>query len=760
MLFGIRWGSLRTKIIAWSFVPTAIILAAVASVTLYAYQRVTEDLVLERDRELTRLSASRLVTELNEYASLLADVARTAESNDPALQRAALRRAGNRLVVFDGGVIILDTHGRVTAAHPERPEILGQDWSSRPYFREMVRLQGPVFSDVVADGPEGAETIVVAVPIKGSQGEFLGTMAGLFRLGATAVSPFYGSIVKLRIGESGANYLVDSTGRVIYHSDIDSMGDDFSRQAVVQQVLNGKVGAIRTRDANGRDIVAGFAPVPGTPWGLVTEESWAALIRPSQGYRQFLSLLLLLGILVPALVVTVGVRRITRPIMDLIAAAQEVAAGNFGQTISAPTGDELEELAKQFNLMSAQLQESYADLERKIADRTRELATLNAIAAVVSRSLDLGEILQNALDKTLEVTTMEVGGAFRLEEDAPARHGATAALILIAHRGVSEEFARYAARLPLKATLAGEADNAEQVVVRPVADIRDGGMRKLMQQEQLQLIVSVPLLAKGRLLGALNLGTRTVRSLAPEELSLLASIGQQVGVAMENARLYQQAEQLAVVEERSRLARELHDSVTQSLYSLTLFAAAGRRLAAAGDLARVQEYLGQVSETGRQALKEMRLLVYQLRPLALEQEGLVGALQHRLDAVEKRAGLETTLILEGTIELAAAIEEGLYRIAQETLNNALKHANATTVTVRLHACSDTVELEVVDNGSGFDPDTAIHAGGLGLVSMRERAERMGASLAVESAPGKGTTVRVVMRTSPRPRVSPPASNSG
>ena len=170
-------------------------------------------------------------------------------------------------MVFDGGVLILNTFGTVVAAEPERPEILGQDWSNRAYFRQMVRSPGLVFSDIVTDGPQGLDVIVVAVPITGEQGEFLGAMVGMFRLGATTISAFYGSIVKLRIGESGNTYLVDSSGRVIYHSDADYVGQDFSSQAVVQHVLNGETGAIRTRDFDGRDIVAGFAPVPGMPWG-------------------------------------------------------------------------------------------------------------------------------------------------------------------------------------------------------------------------------------------------------------------------------------------------------------------------------------------------------------------------------------------------------------------------------------------------------------------------------------------------------------
>lgn len=533
MRLGIGRGDLRTKIIAWSFVPTAIILVAVALVTFTAYQQVTEDLVIERDQELTRLSASQLATELAEYAETLAAVGRgTATYGHPAAQRIALQRAKERLAVFDGGVLILNTFGTVVAAEPERPEALGQNWSDRAYFRRMIRGPGPVFSDIVADGLDGAEVIVVAVPLIGPQDEFLGTMAGMFRLGTTTVSAFYGDIVKLRLGESGNAYLVGGDGRVIYHSDTDRIGDDFSSQPVVQQVLSGQVGALRTRDFEGRDIVAGFAPVPGTAWGLVAEESWEALISPSRGYRRFLLLLLVLGVLVPAIVVAVGVRRITKPIRELIGAAQAVAAGDFGQRITAHTGDEVEELAEQFSLMSAQLQESYANLEQKVADRTKELAALNAIAAVVSRSLDLQEILNNALDKTLEVTTIEAGGIYILDEEAGV-------LTIAAQRGFSPQFVAGIDRLKAGEGLSGRvAQSGQPLVVKDIsADPRL--TRTVVKEEKLHSVAVVPLSSKSKVLGTLFAVTRGYREFTDEDVQLLTSIGHQIGVAIDNAHLFE-----------------------------------------------------------------------------------------------------------------------------------------------------------------------------------------------------------------------------
>lgn len=195
-------------------------------------------------------------------------------------------------------------------------------------------------------------------------------------------------------------------------------------------------------------------------------------------------------------------------------------------------------------------------------------------------------------------------------------------------------------------------------------------------------------------------------------------------------------------EERERLAREMHDAVTQSIYSLTLFAEAGRRLAAIGQLDRVQEYLTLLGDTAQQAMKQMRLMLYELRPAVLEQVGLVRALQQRLEAVERRAGIDAHLEVSEPLRLSPVIEEGLYRICQEALNNALKHASAHTVTVRLRRVENEVLLEVSDDGIGFVPHQKSESVGLGLSHIRERAAWLNAGLQIETALDKGTTIRV------------------
>jgi ligand-binding sensor domain-containing protein/signal transduction histidine kinase len=201
----------------------------------------------------------------------------------------------------------------------------------------------------------------------------------------------------------------------------------------------------------------------------------------------------------------------------------------------------------------------------------------------------------------------------------------------------------------------------------------------------------------------------------------------------------------AVADERSRLARDLHDSVTQSLYSLTLLAEAGQRMIKARDLSQIEGNQSRLGEIAQQALQEMRLMVYELRPLALKEEGLIGALEQRLEAVERRAGIDARLVVEGAFDLPSSVEVELYRIAQEALNNALKHARPSAVTVTIRAEDGNVVLEVIDDGRGFDPQAVSDKGGLGLVSMRERAEKLVGTLTITSAPGEGTNVQVSIK---------------
>jgi signal transduction histidine kinase len=207
------------------------------------------------------------------------------------------------------------------------------------------------------------------------------------------------------------------------------------------------------------------------------------------------------------------------------------------------------------------------------------------------------------------------------------------------------------------------------------------------------------------------------------------------------ARERAQAERAAAQEERRRLAQDIHDSVTQSVFSMIFTAQAAHRDIENG-AGRGAEALREIEEMARQALKDLRLLLYQLRSPLLEYEGLVSALRYRLEAVEARAGIKTRLIAPADIEMSSEAEEGAYRIAIESLNNSLKHARATEVVVELRQEGDWLTLTITDNGIGFDEATMARSAGLGLAGMQDRAARLGGCVLLRSARDAGTTVIV------------------
>jgi PAS domain S-box-containing protein len=386
-----------------------------------------------------------------------------------------------------------------------------------------------------------------------------------------------------------------------------------------------------------------------------------------------------------------------------------------------------------------QVQGYMAELEQRVADRTRELSALYDVTAVANASLDLQTTLERSLEQVLEAMRSQAGNIHLVDETGKLLH-------LAVQQGLPPDLATQLETLPVGTGLPGWAVQHDKLVIVP--DVALDPRAMAAGRQRFQAYAGVPIRARGRMLGVLSVvRARQQPPFNVEEVALLTTIADQVGVVVESARLRQLAEQSAVMAERARLARDLHDSVTQLLYSVNLFAAVGRDAYKEGDMADVSNSLNELEFIAQQALKEMRLLVYELRPLALAQEGLMGALQQRLEAVERRAGVQAQLQGNITLDLPPAIEAALYHIIQEALNNALKHATATAVTVRIETAGRRIELEVTDNGSGFDLHALNDQGGLGLTSMRERVEKLGGTLTLLSKPGEGTKVRVNLEIS-------------
>jgi nitrate/nitrite-specific signal transduction histidine kinase len=729
---------LSTKIIGWTFFPTLVILATVALVTYGAYQSVTDDLVLAKDQELTRLSASQLSAAMKEYTDSLAEIASTSDMRqaNPLYQGMALERFSNRLVIFDGGVVVLDNFGVLVAAYPNRPFDLGLDWSSREYFRQIVHSSRPVFSGILPDGPQHADVIVAAVPILGEQGELIGVLAGMFRTGAREVSAFYGGIVKQRVGENGNMYIVDSFGRVIYHQDSTQIGNDISSSQVVQAAMAGGSGAIRTNDEEGNKIVAGYASIPGTPWFLINKEKWVSLASAFQGYSQFLILLLVLGVLIPIVLVNVGIRRIMQPIEALIDAAQEVARGNFDQMITAETGDEIEELATQFNLMAGQLHASYAQLEQRVSDRTRELAVLYRADEELLSHLQLDDLLKALVDVAVDIFKTDKSALLVWEAERDE-------LVVGASRGFNAETFNRMSFGAGEGIIGNMMSTGEPVVIEDTNKEPRVNVR-MTQPEGIRSFMHVPIKIKGQMFGVFNFNYMTPHTFSDDEQRLFIALAQRAAMAIENAQLYQQAQFAATVEERQRLARELHDAVTQTLFSSSLIADVLPRIWERNP-EEARRRLEELRQLTRGALAEMRTLLMELRPSALVEVELGDLLRQLSEAFTGRSRIPVQLGIDVSQPIPPDIKVGLYRIAQEALNNIFKHASASQVVLCVKSISGEIELTIEDNGRGFEI-SGVSSDHLGLKIMSERSREIGVRLAVDSQIGVGT--KVIARWNP------------
>jgi signal transduction histidine kinase len=396
------------------------------------------------------------------------------------------------------------------------------------------------------------------------------------------------------------------------------------------------------------------------------------------------------------------------------------------------------------------LQQILNTLQAEIAEReqaTAALARQNAelygeLRRRLAESESFNRVLVSLLQKTVLEQVLDIVCA-----EAQSLIGATgSAILLLTDQAWLEVKHRLGKPLAAGAPVPVDGSLAGQVVRQgaPVL-LNDPALFGQAQVYQwpadLTALLAVPLHVNGGVIGVLDVVNKA-GGFTEEDVPIMSLFANQAAMAIEHARLQQQAEQLAVLAERQRLARELHDSVTQSLYSVTLYANAAVLALAAGKQDVTASYLQELQETAQEGMRDMRLLIFQLHPPVLEAEGLVAALQARLAAVEGRTGLHIEFRIEGERRLPIAIETELYWIAQEALNNVRKHAAAQHVTVHLHFTAASICLEVLDDGVGFDPGAVPAERRGGLRTIAERTAHVGGELTHESQPGKGTRVKV------------------
>ena len=403
----------------------------------------------------------------------------------------------------------------------------------------------------------------------------------------------------------------------------------------------------------------------------------------------------------------------------------------------------LDELARQAGLaahavqLTADLQRSYEQLEQRVAERTRELSSLLEISHTVASTLQLKPLLGLILDQ-LKLVIDYTGSSILTVEGED--------LVFLDHRNPVPQEQLMQLRFPVKnlGLLWETLRSRESIIVPDILEetplaqavrVAMGDLRETTFQ-YVHAWMAIPLILRDQVIGMLVLTSSEEQAFTQRHATLALAIANQAAIAIENARLYAQAQELAAVEERQKLARELHDSVSQAIYGIAL-GLHSARLQLDRDPRALPESLDYLLSLAEAALAEMRALIFELRPESLEREGVVAALARQGATLQARHDMlvQTDLCEEPALPLQAKQE--LYRIAQEAMHNTVKHARASKVDLVLRRTANAVILEVRDDGVGFDP-LGSFPGHLGLRSMQERVSNLGGRLQIESAPGQGT----------------------
>ncbi|GGS77727.1 MULTISPECIES: GAF domain-containing sensor histidine kinase [Streptomyces] len=368
------------------------------------------------------------------------------------------------------------------------------------------------------------------------------------------------------------------------------------------------------------------------------------------------------------------------------------------------------------------------------------LAAVSAALLAMSRHLEVGDVLKKIVASARELLDAQYAAL-----GVPDDHGGFAQFVV---DGVSDEQWKAIGPLPRQHGIL--AAMLHQAKPERLADVRQdprfGGWPDA--HPDMSDFLGLPITDGDEIIGALFLANKMCPKpeggcgFTAEDEELLSILAQHAAIALTNARLYERSRELTIAEERSRLAHELHDAVSQKLFSLRLTAQAAAALVDR-DPVRAKGELQQVAVLAAEAVDELRAAVVELRPAALDEDGLIATLRTQIQVLDRAHTAEVVFESCGVRALPAAQEEALLRVAQEALHNALRHSGAERVSVTLARRGPATVLRVTDDGDGFDPTAVRRAGRhLGLVSMRHRANSVGGRLTVASEPGKGATIEM------------------
>lgn len=779
-VFSLRRTGLQTRIVVLSVLSTLAMLAVFGISSVLAV-RESIDRTLNERLVLAQTAADLTDRVLKQNLRYLQDIAMNPDVNvedeDLEPERRALREAYFHSI-FSDGVYILDRHGNLLWMEPARPGATRESLASYPCVREALETAKPVISNIYTTTITHRPVVSLLYPILDRQRQVVGLVGG----DIDVTNPSLASIIQpVRLGKTGYSQIVDGNGIVLAsgrQQDILKESDHGNFLAALIKEKRTSMGTCHGCHQAGQSPqreteVMAFAPLSSASWGIAIRQSEEEALAPTEQLRRQFILFSITMTMLSLLLAWAIAQSVVRPVRMLTAAAERIAAGNLSECIEPVGEDELGKLARSFDDMRVRLKQSLEKIQRwnrelessvqirtselkesqdQLVRRNRELSLLNAIAGAVSQSLNLETILGSALDQVVSFMGAEVGiiTVFGEGEDGGEKS---------VYRGCSPEVAAVAARLgPCRRhrNLGETCDQHGDPCV-----VRDSLLEvyPTLRADDLKSITCVHLCSKGKALGTLCAATRGSQQFHSTDTALLFSIGQQIAVAVENAKLYREVEQKEAMrgellrkvisaqeEERKRIARELHDETSQALAALVL-ALETASVAPAKDVEEMKARIAAIKPRAVRMLEEVRKLTLDLRPTILDDLGLIPAIRWYAENRLKGEGVKVLLETDGVERrLPPQMETALFRVVQEAVANIARHAEAENVVISLDFSHSKVIIEVEDDGKGFDlaalSRTTDRGRGLGLMGMRERVALFYGSMTIDTAPGSGTRLRI------------------
>jgi signal transduction histidine kinase len=687
------------------------------------------------------------------------------------------------------GIYLLDPKDHLLAATAMAPSI---GWNEVLLTQNMDGSTTRLISTENLPRPYAA----IAVPINNpANGHLKGLLVAIIDLSNPDIFISGGS---LELEQSGTLQILNDQGQVLVSTRPDRMLTDATIERITNQLFIGDQPTFEaclgcaTNDLDTGTVIA-FSSLSQVPWGVLIWHDSHVLFAPVRMIGLQAVILGSLAILGALGLVVLTTRSVIAPVQTLTDATQKIGEVQFDPstlksveyTLSTTLArkairrrDEIGALTNSFITMCTRLQQSMdeiqswnRELDSRVQARTQQLSILNAVALTVNQSLDLEDILNRALDEVLQLTEIDVVAIF-------LQNTTRGQLELKAYRGLSEEAACLAYQVGmLDGSCGGVMELGKTIVVPDISSYRGRGAKSL-QRENIKSLVHVPLMTKGWALGSMCVGTHVTNQFNEDEQKLLNAIGNQIAIAVENARLYadvQRKERVrgelfkkalaAQEDERKRIARELHDEVSQSLTALLYDAEDGLELE---HLPAIKKRLQSICDLTQHTLDNVHKLMFDLRPSMLDQLGLIPALRWLAETRLEPKGIRVEVVSNSDIDLfgvelgaqrlSPETETALYRVVQEAINNIARHAAARNVEIGLEHSGGVALVSIIDDGIGFDlaelkmstirdldgndlylPE---NTRGLGLLGMQERIELLGGDLEIDSVPGSGTRIYI------------------